>query len=166
QAQWRDAVTDARELLGLLGLGDRVEALLADNTGFPVRVPRAFIARMRHGDPRDPLLLQVLPSAAELGAVPGFTRDAVGDLAARAGRGVLHKYAGRALLIAPASCAVHCRYCFRRNFPYAGDTAAANGWRDAVELLRADTSIEEVILSGGDPLSLSTPKLRSEERRV
>src|SRR5262249_29414029 len=99
------------------------------------------------------------PSAAELGEVPGFTRDAVGDLAARAGRGVLHKYAGRALLIATASCAVHCRYCFRRNFPYAGDTAAANGWRDAVELLRADPSIGEVIRPGGDPLSLSTPKL-------
>ncbi len=96
---------------------------------------------------------------AELGDTPGFIRDAVGDIAARAGQGVLHKYAGRALLIATGSCAVHCRYCFRRHFPYAEETAAANGWREAVEHIRADISIEEVILSGGDPFSLSTLKL-------
>ncbi|MGH8121960.1 MAG: KamA family radical SAM protein, partial [Rudaea sp.] len=91
--------------------------------------------------------------------VPGFTRDAVGDLAARAANGVLHKYEGRALLIATGSCAVHCRYCFRRHFPYAEETAAANRWHEAVEHLRADTSIGEAILSGGDPLSLATSKL-------
>jgi EF-P beta-lysylation protein EpmB len=124
-----------------------------------VRVPRGFVARMRRADPKDPLLLQVLPRAAELGEVPGFTRDAVGDLAARAGRGVLHKYHGRALLIATGSCAIHCRYCFRRHFPYADETAATARWRDALAELRADSSIEEIILSGGDPLSLSTPRL-------
>ena len=101
----------------------------------------------------------MLPQAAELGDVPGFTRDAVGDLAARAGRGVLHKYHGRALLIATGSCAVNCRYCFRRHFPYGEETAAANRWQDAIAEIRADASIEEVILSGGDPLSLSTAKL-------
>ena len=159
QAQWRDAVTDARELLRLLDLDRHADTLLAADAGFPLRVPRAFVARMRRGDPDDPLLRQVLPQAAELGDVPGFTRDAVGDLAARAARGVLHKYAGRALLVATGSCAVHCRYCFRRNFPYADDTAAANDWREALDYLRADASIEEVILSGGDPLSLSTRKL-------
>ena len=157
--QWRDAVADARELLRLLDLDDRAQALLATDAGFSVRVPHAFVARMRRGDPDDPLLRQVLPQAAELGEVPGFTRDAVGDIAARAARGVLHKYAGRALLVATGSCAVHCRYCFRRSFPYADGTAAANGWREALDHLRADASIEEVILSGGDPLSLSTRKL-------
>lgn len=160
QAQWRDAVTDARELLDLLGLGDHAAALLpASDAGFPLRVPRAFVARMRQGDPNDPLLLQVLPGAAELDDVPGFTNDAVGDFAARTAPGVLQKYAGRALLITTGSCAVHCRYCFRRNFPYAGESAAAAGWQAAIEHLRADASISEVILSGGDPLSLSTPKL-------
>jgi EF-P beta-lysylation protein EpmB len=124
-----------------------------------VRVPRGFIARMRHGDPADPLLLQVLPQAAELGDVPGFGRDAVGDLAARAAHGVLHKYDGRALLIATGSCAVNCRYCFRRHFPYAEETAAGNRWSSALDHLRNDHSISELILSGGDPLSLSTPKL-------
>ncbi|HET7925094.1 MAG TPA: EF-P beta-lysylation protein EpmB, partial [Rhodanobacteraceae bacterium] len=139
---------------------DRADDLLAGaDTGFALRVPRGFVARMRRGDANDPLLLQVLPRAAELGEVPGFTRDAVGDLDARAGRGLLHKYRGRALLIATGSCAINCRYCFRRHFPYGEETAAANRWQDAIEALRRDASIGEVILSGGDPLSLSTPKL-------
>jgi EF-P beta-lysylation protein EpmB len=160
QKLWREAITDPLELLTLLDLGHLAEALLPNaDTGFALRVPRGFVARMRRGDARDPLLLQVLPQAAELGDVPGFTRDAVGDLAARSANGVLHKYAGRALLIATGSCAVHCRYCFRRYFPYAEETAAANGWQEAVEHLRADASISEAILSGGDPLSLATPKL-------
>jgi len=129
------------------------------DTGFPLRVPRGFIARMRRGDPHDPLLLQVLPQARELVEAPGFTRDAVGDLAALTASGVLHKYEGRALLVATGSCAVHCRYCFRRHFPYATQTAAAAGWNEALAQVQADESIAEVILSGGDPLSLATAKL-------
>jgi EF-P beta-lysylation protein EpmB len=160
QQLWREAVTDPRELLSLLGLLDREGTLLArSDTGFPLRVPRGFVARMRHGDPADPLLLQVLPQAAELLDAPGFTSDAVGDLRARAARGVLHKYPGRALLIATGSCAVNCRYCFRRSFPYGDDIAASSRWRDATDHLRSDTSIRELILSGGDPWSLSTEKL-------
>jgi len=160
QQLWREAVTDPHELLALLGLSDQAARLLpASGTGFALRVPRGFVARMQPGDAADPLLLQVLPQAAELGEVPGFSRDAVGDLAARAALGVLHKYDGRALLIATGSCAVNCRYCFRRHFNYAEDTAAANRWQAAIEHVRQDPSIHELILSGGDPLSLSTPKL-------
>jgi EF-P beta-lysylation protein EpmB len=146
--------------LDLLDLGHLAGQLLPNaETGFAVRVPRGFAARMRRGDPEDPLLLQVLPRTQELDDSPGYTADAVGDLNTRVGAGILHKYASRALLIATGSCAVHCRYCFRRHFPYAQETAAAAGWRQAVEHIRADASIEEVILSGGDPLSLATPKL-------
>ncbi len=160
QQLWRDAVTDPRELLDLLGLGAHAgQMLAASDGGFPLRVPRGFIARMRHGDPGDPLLLQVLPGVAELQASPGFSHDAVGDAASIAAHGVLHKYAGRALLIATGSCAVHCRYCFRRHFPYAMHTAAAARWQAAIDHLAADESISEVILSGGDPLSLSTARL-------
>ncbi|MDR3385835.1 MAG: EF-P beta-lysylation protein EpmB [Rudaea sp.] len=160
QQLWRDAVVDPHELLELLDLGHLAATLLpAGDTGFALRVPHGFVARMRRGDAADPLLLQVLPQAAELLDVAGFIPDAVGDLAARAASGVLQKYHGRALLIATGSCAVHCRYCFRRHFPYAEETAAANGWRDAVGHIRGDTGIDEVILSGGDPLALSTPKL-------
>ncbi|HEX7112477.1 MAG TPA: EF-P beta-lysylation protein EpmB [Mizugakiibacter sp.] len=156
---WREAVTDARELLALLGLEALASRLPPDDAGFALRVPRGFVARMRPGDPRDPLLLQVLPQLAELDSAPGFVRDAVGDLGARAAHGVLQKYAGRALLIASGSCAVNCRYCFRRHFPYTEEIAAAAHWREALAHLRTDASLSEVILSGGDPLSLSTPKL-------
>jgi EF-P beta-lysylation protein EpmB len=160
QRAWREAVRDPRELLAMLGL-DALAASLSDEAaaGFPLRVPHAFIARMRHADPADPLLRQVLPVIDEERVVPGFGLDAVGDGAARAGRGVIRKYRGRALLVATGACAIHCRYCFRRHFPYADETAAAEGWRDAVAAIAADASIDEVILSGGDPLALATPKL-------
>jgi EF-P beta-lysylation protein EpmB len=161
QQLWREAVRDPRELLSTLGLealSDRISDEAAAQ--FPLRVPRGFVARMRKGDARDPLLRQVLPLDDEMRVVPGFASlDAVGDAAARAGTGLLQKYRGRALLVATGSCAVNCRYCFRRHYPYAEQTAARAGWREAVESIGADASIEEVILSGGDPLSLATSKL-------
>ena len=160
QQAWREAVRDPRELLALLGLRELAQDVSdAAAAQFPLRVPRAFVARMRHGDPSDPLLRQVLPLDAEMRPVPGFGLDAVGDGAAKAGQGVIHKYQGRALLVATGSCAVHCRYCFRRHFPYAEETAAAGGWAAALDVIAGDPSIEEVLLSGGDPLSLATPKL-------
>lgn len=160
QQLWRDAITDPLELLELLGLEASAGELLAPgDTGFAMRVPRGFVARMRHGDRHDPLLLQVLPGAAELDTAVGYGDDAVGDLAARVAPGVLHKYAGRALLVATGSCAVHCRYCFRRHFPYSEETAAGARWQPALDYLARDASISEVILSGGDPLSLSTARL-------
>ena len=155
----RDAVTDPRELLELIGLPQLADRLPAADAGFALKVPRGFVARMRRGDPADPLLLQVLPQLTELDDVPGFTDDAVGDLDAVQAHGVLHKYDGRALLIAAGSCAVNCRFCFRRHFPYAEELAAAHAWREAVDCLAKDNSIREVILSGGDPLVLSTRKL-------
>ncbi|MEW9570993.1 EF-P beta-lysylation protein EpmB [Rhodanobacter sp. Si-c] len=161
---WREAVTDASELLALLGLPQHAAILPPADAGFALRVPRGFVTRMRHGDPRDPLLLQVLPQLAELDEVPGFVADAVGDLAAREAQGVLHKYHGRALLIASGSCAINCRYCFRRHFPYGEEMAAAGQWRQALEHVRQDASIGELILSGGDPLALSTSKLEELSR--
>lgn len=157
---WRDAVRDPRELLRLLDLAQLADRLSdAAAVQFPVRVPRGFVARMQRGDPHDPLLRQVLPLDDEDRIIPGFGLDAVGDAAATAATGVIHKYRGRALLVATGSCAVHCRYCFRRHFPYAEQTAARDGWAQAIAHLRADASLHEVILSGGDPLSLATHKL-------
>lgn len=160
QDAWRQSVRDPRELLTLLGL-EALAARVSDQAAeqFPLRVPRGFISRMRAGDANDPLLRQVLPLDEEMHPVPGFDLDAVGDTAARTATGVLQKYQGRALLIATGSCAVHCRYCFRRHYPYSEDTAAREGWREAVAAIAADDSIEEVLLSGGDPLSLATSKL-------
>lgn len=160
QALWREALRDPVELLeglGLAALAARVSSTA--QAQFPLRVPRGYVARMRRGDATDPLLRQVLPIEDEDRVVPGFSLDAVGDGAAKGGTGVLHKYEGRALLVATGSCAIHCRYCFRRHFPYAEETAAAAGWASALDYLRADPSVHEVILSGGDPLSLSTAKL-------
>jgi len=158
--QWREAIREPRELLAALGLESlaaRVSAPAAAQ--FPLRVPRAFLARMRHGDAADPLLRQVLPLDEEERLVPGFALDAVGDAAARAGTGLLHKYEGRALLVTTGSCAVHCRYCFRRHYPYGEESAGTDRWQGAIEYLRGDASISEVLLSGGDPLSLSNARL-------
>ena len=99
---------------------------------------------MRHGDLRDPLLLQVLPQARELNEVPGFTADPVGDLASVRQPGLLQKYAGRALIVTTGACAVHCRYCFRRNFPYQ-DNLPRGQYTELLAALRDDSSIREVM---------------------
>ena len=160
QRALQDAVTDPAELLGLVGLGPQwLEPARAAARQFPLRVPRGFVARMRRGDPRDPLLLQVLPLGVELDEVRGYRADPVGDLAARAGPGLLHKYSGRALLVTTGACAIHCRYCFRRHFPYEQENASRDAFGPALDVIRADASLREVLLSGGDPLTLSDRRL-------
>lgn len=161
------AVTDPAELLSLLDLDPALlPAAQAAAKLFPLRVPRGFVARMQPGNPTDPLLLQVLPLNLELEETPGFTADPVGDLASRIAPGVLHKYQGRALLIATGACGIHCRYCFRRHFPYGEELASAGQWQTAVAAIRADATIREVILSGGDPLSLNDRRLHDLTRQL
>jgi L-lysine 2,3-aminomutase len=160
QAEWRASFTDPSALLASLDLGSLASRVIHPTRGeFPMRVPRPFVARMRRADPNDPLLRQVLPFDDELRPMPGFVDDAVGDLAARDAPGVIRKYRGRALLITTGSCAVNCRYCFRRHFPYADENAAAGRWRDAIAWIETQPDVSEVILSGGDPLSLGTDRL-------
>jgi EF-P beta-lysylation protein EpmB len=155
-----DAIKDPEELCRALDLDlDILAGAHPAIRQFPLRVPRSFVAKMRRGDPHDPLLRQVLPIADELKVVEGFGLDPVGDLASKATQGLLHKYAGRALLVTTGACAVHCRYCFRRHFPYADESASSDGWQGALNHLRADTSVTEIILSGGDPLSMSDRRL-------
>lgn len=160
QMLWRESVRDPRELLKMLDL-THLAGQISDQAAaqFALRVPMGFVAKMRRGDSNDPLLRQVLPILDEDQLAEGFSLDAVGDAAAKGGTGIIHKYRGRALLITTGSCAIHCRYCFRRHFPYAGETAASQHWSEAIDYLKSDTGITEVILSGGDPLSLSTAKL-------
>lgn len=160
QTALAQAITRPADLLAALGIDPALPALDAERLrDFPIRVPHSFVARMRRGDAQDPLFRQVWPSNQEAEDVPGFTADAVGDLHKLKTGGVIHKYHGRALVIATGACAVNCRYCFRRHFPY-GDTMAARGqWRETLAALDADPSIEEVILSGGDPLALTDDKL-------
>ena len=155
-----EAFTELPELLDFLELDpQRLDPSLAQATGFALRVPRGFAAQMRKGDPQDPLLLQVLPSAHELQAVANFGPDPVGDRQAQTAPGILHKYQGRVLLMATGACAVHCRYCFRRHYPYAEGIATPRRWVAILGYLQADPSIREVILSGGDPLLLSDARL-------
>jgi L-lysine 2,3-aminomutase len=160
QHELRHAFSQPAALLNALGLDPALPELqLSRVAGFPLRVPRGFVARMQPGDPRDPLFLQIWPQAAEDAEAPGFGADPVGDLERLRGGGVIQKYHGRVLVMATGACAVHCRYCFRRQFPYAEQLAARDHWRAALDVITADPSIEEVILSGGDPLSLSDDKL-------
>lgn len=147
-----------RELLAFLDLPQDLWSLDAAAV-FPFRVPRGFAARMRPRDPDDPLLRQVLPLADETRLLPGFVTDPVGDTQARTAPGVLHKYHGRVLLITTGACAIHCRYCFRREFPYQHNQLTPSRWQAALAYIRNDPSVKEVILSGGDPLMLSDAHL-------
>jgi len=160
QTELAHAISKPAELLRVLELSPEQVALSATAIKqFSLRVPRGFVARMRKRDPEDPLLRQVLPIMDEEMKVPGFTADPVGDGDAEQVPGVLQKYQGRVLFLTIGACGIHCRYCFRRHFPYAGSNPAINRWRTALEYIRRDASIQEVILSGGDPLSLTDERL-------
>jgi L-lysine 2,3-aminomutase len=126
---------------------------------FPVFVPRPYLARMRPGDVRDPLLRQVLPLQDESADVAGFTRDPVGDMLSKKDSGIIQKYHSRVLIITTGACGVHCRYCFRRHFPYSAVPRGPDDWSAWIAELRRDPAIDEVILSGGDPLTLVDSQL-------
>lgn len=160
QRELAEAFRDPAALCRELGLGEEVAREAARSAGdFPLLVPRAFVARMRHGDRLDPLLLQVLPLAAERTETPGWVADPLEETRALAAPALVKKYAGRALLLATGACAVHCRYCFRREFPYVDHGVTRAGIDAALGAIAADPSIEEVILSGGDPLLLDDERL-------
>lgn len=153
----QNAVRDLPELARLLELPLETLDAIA-HADFPLLVPRGFVARIAKRDPRDPLLLQVLPRSAEAEVVPGYSGDPVREQQL-ATEGVIEKYPARALLIASGACPVHCRYCFRRSFPYHEQLAARGAWDASVDALRARPSVREAILSGGDPLTLSNRRL-------
>jgi len=157
-----NVIKDPVELLKQLGLSDKLTAIDDDILKkFPLRVPQSYIDRMRFGDVEDPLLRQVFPLIDEGLKVDNFVNDPVGDGLAVTAPGILQKYHGRALLVTTGACAIHCRYCFRRHFPYSDSNPLASQWLQTLATLRDDSSINEVILSGGDPLVLSDSKLSS-----
>jgi len=158
----RQAFTRPEALLTFLGLPAATAAMDARSThGFPMLVPRGYASLMEYGNPADPLLRQVLPSPAEAERHPGFCADPVGDTAATLIPGLLRKYQGRALLMTTPACAIHCRYCFRRHYPYGKGTLDARARPAALAAIAADPSITEVILSGGDPLMLDDGPLEA-----
>ncbi len=152
--QLRNAVSDGPTLLKALELGpEQVGFSAAACADFSLRVPHAFIARMQKGNPSDPLLLQVVASGAELLDAPGYSADPTGEIGGAIPQsGIVHKYQGRLLLIVAGGCAINCRYCFRRHFPYGDNINSRREWQSALDYVAADESIGEVILSGGDPL--------------
>jgi len=155
-----EAIRNTDDLISELELSDELrEPARRAAKDFPLIVPRSFVARMRKRDPHDPLLRQVLPLERELEPGAGFVLDAVGDLKARQAPGLIHKYHGRALLITAGSCAVNCRYCFRRHYPYGDDPRQPDDWQPALDAIASDPSLSEVILSGGDPLMLTDARL-------
>ncbi|MDA0893976.1 MAG: EF-P beta-lysylation protein EpmB [Proteobacteria bacterium] len=146
-----DSLTTSNQLLSRLGLmTDQVQSV-DQSPDFPVRVPEPFVTRMVPGDPHDPLLRQVLAVADERQAMPGFVKDPLDELEGPM-PGVLHKYRSRVLVIYRGGCAINCRYCFRRHFPYQENTLTARDIDGLVSYLKAHPEVNEVILSGGDPL--------------
>ncbi|WP_180055123.1 EF-P beta-lysylation protein EpmB [Acinetobacter sp. YH12142] len=162
QTQLSDLITNPQELLDVLELShDQLLSgaqFAADE--FRLRVPRAFVEKMQKGNPLDPLLLQVLPHHLELEEHAGFVTDPLGEEQANQQPGVLHKYKSRFLLTLTGACAVHCRYCFRRHFPYQENLPKNDDWVNIKQYIEQQPDINEVILSGGDPLTLSNRKLQ------
>lgn len=154
------AITEPEQLLRELELPSRLlpQALLA-SSGFRLRVPHGFVRRMRKGDPDDPLLRQVLPLGDELASTEGYGLDPLAEMQSMPVPGLLHKYRGRVLLTLTGACAVHCRYCFRRHYPYNEANPTRDHWESTIAYLAQQSDVNEVILSGGDPLTLSDRRL-------
>ncbi len=151
QKKLAEGFASATELLDFLHLPRSLADELAEKQ-FKTRVPRGFAARMQRGNPSDPLLLQVLAVGQELKITDSFVADPLGEAAAIPLSGLIHKYHGRVLLTVAGACAVNCRYCFRRHFPYQENNPGRGGWQQALDYIANDPCIHEVILSGGDPL--------------
>lgn len=165
QAPWQsaliDTISDPKELLTYLSLD---ESLLEEATRaarlFPFKVPKTFVDRMEKGNPNDPLLLQILPLGMELKQTPGFVKDPLKEASVNPTPGLLHKYHGRVLITFRTACSLHCRYCFRRHFPYEDNHPRDPEWSAILSYLKKDPSITEVILSGGDPLMAKDSALK------
>lgn len=160
RAAMREAIRDPAELAERLELpNDVVRRARAAAVDFPLFVPRSYLRKMKIGDLNDPLLRQVLPLDEETNPQPGFGPDPLAESDATLTPGLLQKYEGRALLVATGVCAVHCRYCFRRHYPYHDGPGRAAKWATALDAIRSDVSLDEVLLSGGDPLTIDDADL-------
>ena len=161
QQSLADLITDPKELLDFLQLDSQLIKLgCVASAQFPLRVPRLFAERMEKGNRHDPLLRQVWPDLAEQTLDPARSQDPLQEARFNPIPGLLHKYQGRVLLTATPNCAIHCRYCFRRHFDYKSNTPGREHWREALDYVAQDSSINEVILSGGDPLVASDSYLK------
>lgn len=160
QQQYKESITSIDDLCKQLDLQiDQLPFSASAHEQFRLRAPKSYISRMQKSNPYDPLLLQILPHAFEENTVIGYSTDPVADLQSTKSHGLIKKYNGRVLLLATSRCAIHCRYCFRRHFPYNLHNPRKDAWRRAMSEIAQDTNIKEVILSGGDPLVLPEEEL-------
>jgi EF-P beta-lysylation protein EpmB len=158
ESSWQQAlkscITDLDELLSACDLkGELAEKLLL-NPDFPLRVPRTYVQKIEKGNIDDPLLKQILPLSLELSQTPAFNQDPLQETNKIPVPGLIHKYHGRVLVTLSGACAINCRYCFRRHFPYQENNPGKLGWQKIFDYLSAQPDIFEVILSGGDPMTL------------
>ncbi len=160
QSQLSGAIRDPKALLAAVGLDERwLAGAEGGHQAFEVRVPQAYLSRIAKGNPDDPLLRQVLPLGSETQSVAGYVTDPLEEADHTPAAGLIHKYATRVLMIASGACAINCRYCFRRHFPYEDHAASRAQWGQTLNYLREDDSLIEAILSGGDPLVSSDARL-------
>jgi EF-P beta-lysylation protein EpmB len=160
QEELKELIQSPQTLIDRLQLGQEwLEPAEKAARHFPLRVTESYLSRIRQGDPYDPLLLQVLPLAEELDTRTGYDKDPLDESRFNPVPGLVHKYRSRVLLIAATQCAINCRYCFRRHFPYEDNQLGRPEWHQALGYIRQAPEINEVILSGGDPLSLSDKQL-------
>jgi EF-P beta-lysylation protein EpmB len=159
QASWQkivnESIRDISALLHALGLPDQ-----SHYSNFPILVPGPYLSRIERGNPNDPLLRQVISTVQEVQDVPGYIEQPLNESTFAKTSGLIQKYHGRVLLIVTGSCAINCRYCFRRHFPYQDFQPTSKDWQRIIDALMKDTSINEVILSGGDPLMMSDKRLK------
>jgi EF-P beta-lysylation protein EpmB len=161
QTELRQCVDDPAELLALLELPDSLlDGAKVAHQDFALRVPRPWLNRIHKGDPNDPLLRQILPLADELLQVPGFNTDPLAEADANHASGLIHKYTDRVLLILSGACAINCRYCFRRHFPYGDNQLGPSQWQAVLDYLQQHPQVSEVIFSGGDPLATPDGRLQ------
>ncbi|NQZ33446.1 MAG: EF-P beta-lysylation protein EpmB [Oceanospirillaceae bacterium] len=160
QYQLGHCIKDLKSLCDFTALDiEKIAFSAGASHDFPMQIPYAYASRIKKGDYNDPLLLQVLPQPRELENIPGFTKDPLEEADANHLTGLIHKYQHRVLLTLSGACAINCRYCFRRHFPYAQNNVGSQQWADIIEYIKADSNIEEVIFSGGDPLATSDKRL-------
>ncbi|AIA76640.1 lysine 2,3-aminomutase [Halomonas campaniensis] len=160
QRQLSQAIRDPATLCKRLNLDDSwLPGAATGHQLFEICVPDAYLTRIAPNDPNDPLLRQVLPVSDEASTPQGYVTDPLEEAEHQPVKGLIHKYAGRVLLIASPACAINCRYCFRRHFPYSDNSPSRAQWQEALDYLRADTTLHEAILSGGDPLAANDRQL-------
>lgn len=160
QSELANSVTSLKELLEATeNHAAHLDQQLVEKLDFPIKVPRPYLSRIQPGNPHDPLLKQVLPLALESIITPGYLTDPLEEADSHVPSGIIHKYQGRVLLVLTGTCAINCRYCFRRHFPYENHQNSMRQWQQTLDYIRQNHSISEIIYSGGDPLANNDSKL-------